>query len=122
GHGGVGVVADGMGVAVGAELGLAGMELVVHAVLGDRGRAGEDQVDLAVAVVGVLAHGLAGLEDDDGQHIGPAAQVLGGEEMAEQRITLAAPQIGPGFGDDISFAMNHGGSLLYLYLWYLLPA
>ena len=51
------MVEDGVGVAVGAELRVTGVELPGHAVLGELGGAGEDVVYFAVALVGVLADG-----------------------------------------------------------------
>src|SRR5699024_4742900 len=117
-----GVVADGVGVAVGAELGVSGVQLIFYAVLRHHGRAVEQQIDLAIAHVGMLSHGFTGLESDGGQQIGPSAQVRRREDVAEGRTAGAVAHVVLDFRGHVAEMMDHGWLLLFSYLWYLLPA
>ena len=89
-HGLVGVILDGVCVAIGAEFRVADAEDARLAVFGHGCAAFEDEIGFAIAGVRMDADGLAGFQRDDGHELRTVPQLLSREQIAELRAAFAA--------------------------------
>lgn len=90
-HGLVGVILDGVCVAIGAEFRVADAEDARLAVFGHGCAAFEDEIGFAIAGVRMDTDGLAGFQRDDGHELRTVPQLLSREQIAGTSGCLRRP-------------------------------